>query len=103
MQRARGRRLGVLTKALELNARGSAGTRSALEDRFLELVLANGLPEPEVNVMVEGYEVDFLSDRLVVEIDGPGHTRARARREDRERDARLRAAGHAVRRVDGGR
>ena len=36
---------------------------------------------------------------LVVEVDGPGHTRPRIKREDKERDVRLRAAGQTVLRV----
>ena len=50
IDRANGRHnLHVLTKALELNAAGSAGTRSELEDRFLALTSRSGLPEPLVN------------------------------------------------------
>jgi predicted transcriptional regulator of viral defense system len=48
MARANGRaNLARLDKALELNARGSAGTKSELEDRFLTRARAAGLPEPE--------------------------------------------------------
>jgi very-short-patch-repair endonuclease len=98
--RANGRaRLARLEQALELNARGSAGTKSALEDRFLAHVREAGLPEPEINVKVEGIEVDALWGRRVVEIDGPGHQRPRTRREDAQRDAKLRAAGYDVVRV----
>jgi very-short-patch-repair endonuclease len=91
----------VLDKALELNAAGSAGTRSELEERFLALTSNSGLPEPLVNTQVDDIEVDFHwpSLNLVVEVDGPGHTRARTQREDEQRDARLRAAGHTILRV----
>ena len=102
MQRANGRHnLDVLTKALDLNKAGSAGTRSELEDRFLLLTSKSGLPEPLVNTQVQDLEVDFHWPRLnlIVEIDGPGHTRPRTKREDQDRDARLRAAGHTVLRV----
>jgi predicted transcriptional regulator of viral defense system len=100
MARANGRaNLARLELALELNARGSAGTKSALEDAFLARVRDAGLPEPEINVEVEGTEVDALWDRRVVEIDGPGHERPRTRAEDVERDAKLRAAGYHVVRV----
>ena len=103
MARANGRaRLARLTKALELNARGSAGTRSALEDRFFARAREAGLPEPEINVEVEGIEVDALWDRRIVEIDGPGHERPRTRTEDARRDAKLRAAGYDVVRVTAG-
>ena len=91
----------VLEKALELNAVGSAGTRSELEDRFLALTSDSGLPEPLVNSQVEDIEVDFHWPELnlVVEVDGPGHTRPRTQRQDHERDTRLRAAGQSVLRV----
>jgi hypothetical protein len=102
MQRAKGRhKLPVLEKALALNAAGSAGTRSDLEDRFLAHTTKSGLPEPLVNTRVQDIEVDFHWPQLglIVEVDGPGHTRPRTRREDDERDARLRAAGHRILRL----
>jgi very-short-patch-repair endonuclease len=76
-----------------------ARTRSVAEERFLELVRTTGLPEPETNVRLGRYEVDFLwrALRLVVEIDGfvfhsaPGRAEA-----DRRRDADLEAAGYHV-------
>ena len=97
IERANGRHnLDVLKKALALFAAGSAGTRSALEDTFLVLVAE--LPEPLVNTACEGEEVDFLwpDRRLVVEVDGPGHLRPAARRNDARRDHKLRAAGYTV-------
>jgi Protein of unknown function (DUF559) len=102
MTRANGRHnLHVLHKALELNASGSAGTRSELEDRFLAVTCKSGLPEPLVNTRVQDIEVDFHWPdlNLIVEVDGPGHTRPRTAREDEERDARLRSAGHTILRV----
>ena len=104
MNRANGRRnIHVLSKALALNASGSAGTRSELEDRFLALTSKSGLPEPLVNTKVHDIEVDFHwpDQNLIVEVDGPGHTRPRTRREDKDRDARLRAAGHTLTRIAG--
>jgi len=104
MARANGRRnLLVLEAALKAHAAGSAGTRSGLEDRFLALARAVGLPEPLVNTEVAtGIEVDFhWPDRdLCVEIDGDGHSRPRTRREDEARDRALEAAGRRVVRVD---
>jgi predicted transcriptional regulator of viral defense system len=100
MARANGRvNLARLDKALELNARGSAGTKSELEDRFLARAREAGLPEPEINVKVDGIEVDFRFGQRIVEIDGPGHERRRTRAEDEERDAKLRAAGYDVVRI----
>ena len=90
------RRSRGLEEALALNARGSAGTKSALEDRFLAHVRDAGLPAPEVNVQVEGLEGDARWRNVIFEIDGPGHERPRTRAEDEERDAKLRAAGYDV-------
>lgn len=100
MARANGRaNLARLEEALELNARGSAETKSGLEDRFLAHVRKAGLPAPEVNVQVEGLEVDARWRNVIFEIDGPGHERPRTRAEDEERDAKLRAAGYDVVRI----
>lgn len=77
-------------------------TRSELERRFLDLCRAAGLPEPAVNVVVEGFEVDVLwaNERLVVELDGYAYHRTRAAFErDRSRDATLQIAGYRVLRV----
>jgi hypothetical protein len=96
MERAPGRRLRVLESALRLHASGSAGTRSALERRFLRLVRGAGLPEPVKNTFVNGFEVDFRWGSLCVEVDGGGHLRPRTKREDRIRGAALRAAGFTL-------
>jgi Protein of unknown function (DUF559)/Transcriptional regulator, AbiEi antitoxin len=74
-------------------------TRSPLEDAFLELCDAHGIPRPLVNTVVEGYEVDFCwpEERLIVETDGHAHHGTRAAFErDRARDARLTALGWRV-------
>ncbi len=49
-----------------------APTRSELEERFLRLCDAHGIPRPRTNQRVEGLEVDFhWPDKdLVVEVDG---------------------------------
>ncbi len=97
MARANGRRrLKRLEDALALNASGSAGTRSANEDRFLELF---GATNPDVNVTAEGIEVDFRWPGLIVEVDGHGHDRPRTTSEDDDRDQRLKAAGYSVLRL----
>jgi very-short-patch-repair endonuclease len=66
------------------------------------VIRASATPEPVVNGRVEGLEVDFHwpADKLVVEIDGPGHRRPLTTLEDKQRDQRLRKAGYAVIRVD---
>jgi very-short-patch-repair endonuclease len=77
----------------------SRDTRSPLEVDFLALCRAAGLPRPEVNVLVEGYLVDFLwrIERLVVETDGYAfHGDRNAFERDRERDLDLTAAGYEV-------
>lgn len=95
MARANGRReLHRLERALELRAQGSAGTRSAKEDAFLE---AQDV-EPLVNTKIE---VDFHwpDERRVVEADGPPHDRLASRVQDARRDEHLTAAGWEVTRV----
>ena len=86
---------GVLARAIDLYLAGSAGTRSDLEDQFLELV--GGFPVPLVNMEHLGYELDFHwpDPRLVVEVDG-NHTRPRDKRNDAARDRVLRDAGYTV-------
>jgi hypothetical protein len=94
MNRVFGRRkLGVLERAIELHHAGSAGTKSAGEDAFLTL----GYPEPLVTTDLHGYEVDFHwpEHRLVVEIDGGGHSS----KHDAGRDHTLQAAGYSVLRL----
>jgi hypothetical protein len=88
-----GRRGAKLMRAAE-----AAGhrTRSPLEDRFLAFVQRWGVEEPESNVWLEGYEVDFLwrRVRLVVEMDGAAEHGTRAAvRGDRKRDRVLWRAG----------
>lgn len=81
---------------------GPALTRSKAEERFLALVRKARMPEPEVNVKTQGYEVDFYwrENRLVVEIDGRAyHSSARSFQRDRDRDGVLVAAGLRVMRV----
>ncbi|MBE2315002.1 DUF559 domain-containing protein [Solirubrobacter sp. CPCC 204708] len=91
---------GVLARALALYESGSAGTKSALEDRFLELMADQ--PAPLVNTEHLGYEIDFRWEqrKLVVEVDG-NHTRPKDRRSDAGRDRTLRAAGYTVVRFTG--
>lgn len=99
LQRATGRAGGPLLAALLERQRGPVFTRSEAEERFLALIRGAQLPEPEVNVRIHGYAVDFLwrSQRLVVEIDGfRFHSTRSAFEHDRRKDAALRAAGLAV-------
>ena len=77
-------------------------TRSQAEEKLLELVRAAGLPMPETNVMLHGFEVDCLwrDARLVVEVDGYAfHGSQPAFVRDRRRDSVLIAAGVRVLRL----
>jgi very-short-patch-repair endonuclease len=74
-------------------------TRTKLESMFLALFRHHRLPQPEVNVKVDRFEVDFLwrDERLIVEVDGWDSHRSRsAFEEDRRRDARLKLLGYEV-------
>jgi hypothetical protein len=101
MSRTKGRDLTNLHAALQAHAEGSAGTRSALEDQFLESWQG---PEPLVNTKLHGIEVDLQwpGENHVIEIDGPGHERPRTRREDERRDEILRGNGVTVVRIPSG-
>jgi very-short-patch-repair endonuclease len=73
-------------------ARTGPGSRtdSRPEKRLLELIRTAGLPEPETQVDVLGYRLDFLwrKQRLAVEVDTYGTHGSPARFEsDRRRDA----------------
>jgi putative AbiEi antitoxin of type IV toxin-antitoxin system/uncharacterized protein DUF559 len=81
-----GRRGAKLMRAAE---QAGHRTRSPLEERFLAFVERRGVEEPESNVWLEGYEVDFLWRRvgLVVELDGGAeHGTRHAVSADRLRD-----------------
>jgi hypothetical protein len=72
-------------------------TRSEIEAEFFDFCLAEGIPEPSVNVWVAGQEVDMAwLDRptvVVAEIDGYEYHRTReAFERDRERMAKLTVA-----------
>ena len=74
-------------------------TRSELEALMRDLCDANTIRRPEVNVRVEGSEVDFFwrAERLVVETDGhETHGTRAAFERDRAKDARLTALGYRV-------
>ena len=94
MARVAGRhKLHVLERAIELHHAGSAGTKIGGEDAFLTL----GYPEPLVTTDLHGFEVDFHwpEHRLVVEVDGRGHSG----RHDTGRDRVLHANGYSVLRL----
>ncbi len=71
-------------------------TRSELERRFFRIVRAAGLPLPESNTHVNGFEVDFLwrEQKVVVEADSLTFHRTPAQQtRDRRRDQAHAVAG----------
>lgn len=77
-------------------------TRSELESRFLSLCKEKGLPLPDINTMVEGFEVDCVWPDLqfIVELDGLAfHSAPAAVERDHRRDAALQARGFLVLRL----
>jgi hypothetical protein len=93
---------GTLRAAIAAYEPRNLRTRSDLERSFLRL--CEGLPKPEVNTTLKGYEVDLVwPDRhLIVELDAYGtHGSRRSFEEDRVRDATLLEAGYRTLRVTG--
>jgi very-short-patch-repair endonuclease len=77
-------------------------TRSEAEKRLLAMIRAAGLPEPEVNARMAGFEVDFLwrRQRLAIEVDGfKYHSSRPAFERDSAKGNKLVAAGLALMRV----
>ena len=71
-------------------------TQTDLEDRFIPIATAAGLPVPESQACVNGFKVDFWFPTLglVVETDGGiAHASAIKQTEDRRRDQAHTAAG----------
>ena len=100
--RGNGRRGVRALRPLLHDAQPAPLTRSELERRFLVFCREAGLPQPSVNLIVAGMEVDavWVDGRLVVELDGYAFHRTRAAFErDRARDAALQVAGYRVVRV----
>jgi very-short-patch-repair endonuclease len=96
LEHATGRRGGAALRSLIADA---APTRSVLEDVTLEFFERHGLPRPQTNVKVAGWEVDFLfpGPRLVIEADSAQfHDNPISRAEDARKQAALEAAGYRV-------
>lgn len=105
LARAGGRRgAALLTSILDEHRLGCTITRNDLEEAFLQICRAIGLPPDHVNGWIAfpdggGAEADFLwrSQRLIVEVDGRDvHTTRRAFEADRRRDQRLATLGYRV-------
>jgi very-short-patch-repair endonuclease len=93
---------GRLATALRLYKPEEAMARSDLERRFRALVLAAGLPMPQTNVVVAGYELDcyWEEEGFAVELDTFGTHGSRLSFErDPERDDDLLLAGIELIRV----
>jgi hypothetical protein len=96
----------ALQAALDLYRKKPVFTRSGLERRFLEVVVAAGLAEPAMNAFVAGFEIDaYWEDaRFGVELDVfETHGSRLSFEEDRERDDELLLAGIETTRVTGPR
>jgi hypothetical protein len=94
-----------LRRAISLY-RPSSFTRSGLEQRWLELVLAAGLPQPRMNYVEQGFELAcyWPEHRFAVELDlFETHGTRAAFERDRERQEELLLAGIAMTRVTGPR
>ena len=77
-------------------------TRSPFEDDFLAFIAAYDLPTPQINVNLNGREVDayFPQANLIVELDGwDTHQHHDAFEDDRERDAHHLDHGHSTLRI----
>lgn len=103
LERSNGRRgCGPLRAALNELGETAPWTQSVLEQRFLELIREAGLPEPQTNVVVDGYVVDCFwpEHNLVVELDSYGYHRSRhSFEEDRRKDAAHALAGRRSLRI----
>jgi hypothetical protein len=96
----------ALQGALDLYREKPVFTRSGLERRFLDVVVAAGLPEPSMNAFVAGFEIDayWEAERFGVELDVfETHGSRLSFEEDRERDDELLLAGIETTRVTGPR
>ncbi|HYH57779.1 MAG TPA: type IV toxin-antitoxin system AbiEi family antitoxin domain-containing protein [Thermoleophilaceae bacterium] len=86
-------------KLREIVAVAHPMTRSDLEAAVLEAIREAALPEPSVNAVVEGQEVDFVwwKERVIAELDTyVTHGSPIAFERDRKRDRELAIAGWTV-------
>lgn len=89
-----------LRAALDAHVPGHGEAKSHLERGFRRLLIKHGIELPLRNAQIGSWEVDCLwpAQRLVVEIDGPQHTRPAQAARDDERDLYLRRHGYVIRR-----
>lgn len=91
-----------LLRELVVASAAPALTRSEAEELLRDMIISGGLPKPETNVVLHGFEVDCLwrPARIVVEVDGYAYHSSRgAFVQDRQRDSALAAAGIQVLRL----
>lgn len=96
---------GRLRRAIALY-KPTSFTRSGLEKRWLESVLEAGLPQPHMNYVERGFELDcyWPEHRFAVELDlFETHGTRAAFERDRERQEELLLAGITMTRVTGPR
>lgn len=103
LARGRGRKgIGRLRRVAGEVDPNAVDALSVVEIDFLTLCRRFDLPAPQVNVLIEGFLVDFLwpKQRLIVETDSYGyHSDRPAFERDRERTVALAAAGYVVHRA----
>ncbi|MBV8221329.1 MAG: DUF559 domain-containing protein [Solirubrobacterales bacterium] len=78
---------------------GPQRTRSGGERAMLKLIRAAGLPAPRTNLLIAGFNADFVwpDERLIVEVDGyPVHGHRAAFERDHRRDIVHKNAGYEV-------
>jgi putative AbiEi antitoxin of type IV toxin-antitoxin system/uncharacterized protein DUF559 len=91
-----------LKRALAATGGDPPHVNSDWERDFLDFCADHGLPRPELNAIVEGYQVDALwrERKLIVELDSYAfHRSLRAFEEDRRRDGTLQVSGYVVLRL----
>jgi very-short-patch-repair endonuclease len=97
MARSHGRRgLKALNEALAAMNGSAPWSQSDLEDAFLSLIREAQIPDPQCNVIVEGYLVDcwWAEQRVVAEVDSFGFHKTREMFErDRKEDTVVQLAG----------
>jgi very-short-patch-repair endonuclease len=103
LSRSKGRKgVRALRAALAELSDDAPDAKSKLERDFLAFCRRHKLPEPAMNVSIEGYMVDaaWPSKRVIVELDTYGyHGGKRTFNSDRKRDTKLQVAGYRAVRV----
>ncbi|MCW2926388.1 MAG: hypothetical protein JWM86_356 [Thermoleophilia bacterium] len=96
----------AVREGVELYEAGGAVTASDAERRFLELLIAMGVPRAKLNQWVRVHGVSFRVDALwssikaCIEVDAPPHLRPPNRIDDQTRDRLLDHLGYVRLRID---